>query len=249
MAAAAVLLPAAAAGEKRTDSPQLLALLKTAPLELPPLDSLEATAPPLALVEVSRALAFAPPPALQQRSVGPDVYYSFVDERGVIHLTNVPGDPRYRRQNLPRPRLSLAALRPAASLWLSHRHLKPIIEKAAAAYGLDPALIAAVIMSESSFNARAVSRAGAKGLMQLMPATARELGCRNPFDPEQNIMAGSRYLRRLLNRFQGDITLAVAAYNCGPEPVARSGQVPNITETKRYVRTVSHNYRLYQEQF
>ncbi|MDL2227219.1 lytic transglycosylase domain-containing protein, partial [Deltaproteobacteria bacterium OttesenSCG-928-M10] len=162
------------------------------------------------------------------------------------HLTNAPTDPRYRLFTVQvKVQRGLAGKR----VRFTHNTLRPIIMKAAAAYNLDPALIAAVIKSESAFDSQAVSWAGAQGLMQLMPATGREMGCRDPFDPEENVMAGSRYLRRMLNRFNGDLTLAIAAYNCGPERVARNWRVPNIAETQNYVVIVSRNYERYKQQF
>ncbi|WP_305045084.1 lytic transglycosylase domain-containing protein [Geoalkalibacter sp.] len=111
--------------------------------------------------------------------------------------------------------------------------LDQIVDKAARRYQLAPELIKAVIKAESSFNPKAVSPAGAQGLMQLMPATARELGVDNPFDPEQNVMGGTRYLRDLLNRYEGDLDKALAAYNWGMGNLARSnGRLPE--ETRNY---------------
>ncbi|WP_305042776.1 lytic transglycosylase domain-containing protein [Geoalkalibacter sp.] len=111
--------------------------------------------------------------------------------------------------------------------------LEQIVDKAAQRYQIAPELIKAVIKAESSFNPKAVSPAGAQGLMQLMPATARELGVDNPFDPEQNVMGGTRYLRDLLNRYDGDLDKALAAYNWGMGNLARSnGRLPE--ETRNY---------------
>jgi len=112
----------------------------------------------------------------------------------------------------------------------------------AAAYGVDPALVEAVIASESGFDSNAVSRAGAVGLMQLMPQTAARLGVRDPYDPAQNVAGGARYLRELLDRF-GDVELAVAAYNAGPAAVERYRGVPPYPQTQRYVRDVIARYR------
>lgn len=110
--------------------------------------------------------------------------------------------------------------------------------QAAERYGLPPSLVKAVVEAESSGVQDALSRAGAQGLMQLMPATARELGVVDPFDPAQNIDGGTRYLAQLLQRFEGDTDLALAAYNAGPGAVERHGGVPPYPETERYVRKV-----------
>jgi hypothetical protein len=114
-----------------------------------------------------------------------------------------------------------------------------LIEKHAAAYAVSPKLVRAVIQVESGFNPRAVSARGAMGLMQLMPATAIEMGVRDVFDPEENIRGGVAYLRYLLNRYAGDVRLALAAYNAGPVAVDRHGyQVPAFGETQKYVSQV-----------
>jgi soluble lytic murein transglycosylase-like protein len=113
-----------------------------------------------------------------------------------------------------------------------------LIIEAAQTYGLDPRLIRTVVQVESAFNPRAVSRGGAKGLMQLRPILARELGVHNPFDPRQNIMGGARYLRRLLDMHEGDIRLALASYNAGPRNVTRYGGVPPFQETQKYVKRI-----------
>ena len=117
-----------------------------------------------------------------------------------------------------------------------------IVHEKAANYDLDPSLIKAVIKTESNWNNRAVSRAGAKGLMQLMPGTAMDMNVRNPFDPEENIEGGTKYLKFLLEKFNGDLTLALAAYNAGPKTVEKFGYVPPITETRQYVKKVLSLY-------
>ncbi len=116
--------------------------------------------------------------------------------------------------------------------------LSPIIHKFATKYELDPWLLRGVIEVESAFRPSAVSCAGAGGLMQLMPGTASYLGCRDRFDPEQNIEAGARYLRMMLDRFNQNHDLAIAAYNAGPGNVARYGGIPPFAETQNYVKKV-----------
>ena len=121
--------------------------------------------------------------------------------------------------------------------------LKPLVTSLAARHRLDPRLVHAVIRVESGYNPRAISSKGAIGLMQLMPATARELDIDDPFDPAQNIAGGTRYLRSLLDRFQGSLELALAGYNAGPAAVRRFGGVPPFAETRTYVERVLRDYR------
>lgn len=175
-------------------------------------------------------------------------FYMYKDEEGVTHLANAPTDPRYRLFTVEVEIRVSRGLAPRNTRF-THESLRPYIMEASAIYGVEPALIAAVIQSESAFDSQAVSWAGAQGLMQLMPATAREMGCRDPFDPRQNIMGGARYLGLMLRRFGGDMTLAAAAYNAGPERVARRWRVPDIAETKNYVVIVRRNYEKYLGSF
>lgn len=125
-----------------------------------------------------------------------------------------------------------------------HRGLDQLIVASAARYQLDPLLIYLVMREESGFNYRAVSRVGARGLMQLMPATARRLGVRNIHNPTENVEAGTRYLRWLIELFGGDVNLALAAYNAGEGAVHRYGRrIPPYPETRRYVWRINAAYR------
>lgn len=130
---------------------------------------------------------------------------------------------------------------PSAAIRTSPRaaNYEALIVEHAEANALNPALVRAVIQAESAFNPRAVSRVGAMGLMQLMPDTARELGVLDPFDPEDNIRGGTKYLRSLLNRFDGNVELALAAYNAGPGAVERYNGVPPYRETRNYVAKIN----------
>ncbi|WP_051617722.1 lytic transglycosylase domain-containing protein [Desulfofundulus thermocisternus] len=114
-----------------------------------------------------------------------------------------------------------------------------LFDRVAAKYGLEPALLKAVARVESSFNPHAVSPAGAVGLMQLMPATAAAMGVRNPLDPGENLEGGARYLKSLLEKFNGNVELALAAYNAGPGAVQRYGGIPPYRETQQYLQRVA----------
>jgi soluble lytic murein transglycosylase-like protein len=125
---------------------------------------------------------------------------------------------------------------------MSQGDIDAAIDMAAARHNVDPNLVRAVVKVESNFNPNAVSRKGAMGLMQLMPSTARQLKVRNPFDPEQNVDAGVRHLKQLLENYGGDVKLTLAAYNAGSGAVARSAGIPRFAETQNYVRRITNLY-------
>jgi soluble lytic murein transglycosylase-like protein len=172
--------------------------------------------------------------------------YKFVDRHGVIHLSDRPLGPGY-----------VAVVRTwkgwvergggeAAALERNRRRFAPIIDAIAHQHRLDRALVHAVVTAESAYNPVAVSRAGAVGLMQLMPGTAARYGVHDRRDPRQNVYGGVRYLRDLLLQFD-DLTLALAAYNAGENAVVRYGnQIPPYDETRTYVRRVLNYYRRYR---
>jgi soluble lytic murein transglycosylase-like protein len=181
--------------------------------------------------------------------------YSFKDASGVVHFTNIPnGDKRYRlvrkeEKTSDYARAAHAGGMPQYSLPTAEliRRYSPIIETASRSHGVEVALVHAVITAESGYNPGAVSRAGARGLMQLMPETARRYGVRNIMDPSENIQGGVKYLRELLTMFNGDKALAVAAYNAGENAVIRYGnRIPPYAETTHYVPKVLGLYRKFQ---
>lgn len=165
--------------------------------------------------------------------------YSFRDEHGVMHFTNVPTDSRYKLiARYKNTTVKGARFGAASRSRINFTALEGTISSAARTHNLDPALIKAVIKAESGGVADARSQKGAMGLMQLMPDTAAELYVANPFDPASNIWGGAKYLRQMMDRFGGNVRLALAAYNAGPASVERSGGVPPFRETREYVDRV-----------
>jgi len=178
--------------------------------------------------------------------------FMFKDEKGVVHFTNIPsGDKRFRlvrREEGTSPNARAAGIpqfiMPTEE---SIRRYSPLIETLSRSHGVDVALVHAVISAESGYNPGAVSRAGARGIMQLMPDTARRFGVQNIMDPRENIQGGVRYLRELLTMFNGNMELAVAAYNAGENAVIRYGhRIPPYAETAHYVPKVLGFYRKFQ---
>lgn len=163
--------------------------------------------------------------------------YKFVDMDGVIHFTNVPVDARFK----------------ALGWEEEFEHYigayEAVIQKMAARYRVEPALIKAIIKAESNFDPSALSRKGAIGLMQLMPATAVDLNVSNPYNPHQNIEGGTKYLRNLTGLFGRDLKLVIAAYNAGENAVIKHGRrVPPYKETKDYVRRVTTYLASYRKE-
>jgi soluble lytic murein transglycosylase-like protein len=171
--------------------------------------------------------------------------YFFMDEQGVRHYTDTPDNNRYRLLVLRPQDRTASGDRYDAQLLARATQYDAIIEHAASAAALEPNLLRAVIVVESGFNVRAMSKRGAMGLMQLMPATAARFGSADSFDPRQNVSAGARYLKFLLDRFGQNVSLALAADNAGEDAVDRNGgQIPPYTETMAYVPRVLKIFRM-----
>jgi soluble lytic murein transglycosylase-like protein len=160
--------------------------------------------------------------------------YKYEDAQGVIHLTNVPTESGIKYILIMREKRILLDRKLGDNI----SQYDDLIVKASEKHKIEPALIKAIIKAESNFNHRAVSRKGAKGLMQLMPATASSLQVQDSFHPENNIEGGVKYLRYLLNYFNGNLPLALAAYNAGENAVIRHRGVPPYRETQVYVQRV-----------
>ncbi len=176
---------------------------------------------------------------LGSSSIWADIY-KYTAPDGRAYYTDKPAHNKYKLITQARPK----------KYHIAYRHLKknkkkytPIIEAAAIKHKIDPKLVHAVIYAESAYDAKAISSAGAVGLMQLMPATARQYGAEDRQDPKQNIFAGTRYLKYLLGLFNNDLALSVAAYNAGENAVKKyHNQIPPYSETQKYVKKVLQLY-------
>ena len=175
--------------------------------------------------------------------------YTYLDAQGQRHYTDVPDNNRYRLLALSPQDRTASGDRYDQQLLAKATQYDAIIEHAAVSSAVESNLLRAVIVVESGFNSRAVSKRGAVGLMQLMPATASRFGVSNRYDARQNVHAGARYLKFLIDHFGHDIRLALAAYNAGEEAVDRNGgQIPPFTETLAYVPRVLKIYQMLIEQ-
>jgi soluble lytic murein transglycosylase-like protein len=163
--------------------------------------------------------------------------YEYVSPTGIVNLTNVPTDTRFKE------------FRPAARYHqaVSDLELEQAVGRAARQHRVSPALLLAVMKAESDFNPMVISKAGAVGLMQLIPETAIRHGVRNLYDTEDNIVGGAKHLRYLLDRFHGKLRLALAAYNAGERKVDQCGKIPPYKETQVYVQKVMGYYREYKK--
>ncbi len=170
--------------------------------------------------------------------------YSYRDGSGVIYLANRPDIGISILKNGSNKILRSSSGRHSVSVRPTSRY-DSLIREASNRYGVGFELIKAVIHAESAFDPFAVSRKGARGLMQLMPESAKDLGVRNAFDPRENVLGGTRYLREMLERYNHDLKLSLAAYNAGPTTVDRIGGVPPYSETRNYIRQVFSLMRLY----
>jgi soluble lytic murein transglycosylase-like protein len=175
--------------------------------------------------------------------------YRYEDENGVIHFSNCPRDPKFKlyiRESNDDVGVEPGEAAPSFSL-IDSKNFDYFISEFAKKYEIEFALIKAMIRAESGFNPNAISRKGAKGLMQLMPATALRMNVSNVFNPKENIEGGVRYFKYLLSLFNNDLRLSLAAYNAGENVVAQLGTIPPYRETVDYVRKVLNFYQSYRK--
>jgi len=191
------------------------------------------------------------PPAQKPASSGSVKIYKCMDSKGIIHYTDKPKSSCYHLIHMGGstvPRFS-SPVNSDVSLHKKFEHYKTLIQDVATSTRLDPALLHAVIETESAYNPNAVSPKGAVGLMQLMPATAKRFGVTDRSDAASNVYGGATYLRHLLELFDNDLKLALASYNAGENAVKRyNNQIPPYRETRNYVKKVMRLYRAYQAQ-
>jgi soluble lytic murein transglycosylase-like protein len=168
--------------------------------------------------------------------------YMHIDSKGVLHFTNTPTSSKYKVYMRERSTGSLGA----PGIYTSSKY-DQIISEASRRHGISFSLLKAQIKVESDFNPRAVSKKGALGLMQIMPENIKALRVNDPFDPRENIMAGARYFKGLLERYNGELHLALAAYNAGPNAVDRYKRVPPYRETVNYVEKVMKYFQIFKK--
>ncbi len=171
-----------------------------------------------------------------------ETLFSYVDENGVRIFTNIAPKGPVQDLRMSGQPLSSQGTSASGGDKKVDANYDGIIDKYAGEYRIDPALIRSMIATESSFNPKAVSRKGAQGLMQLMPATAARIGVLDAFDPEENIRGGTMHMRFLLDTFGNDLNLSLAAYNAGENLVQRLGRIPDFKETHDYVRSIKQRY-------
>ena len=165
--------------------------------------------------------------------------YLYVDSQGVMHFTNTPTSGKYKVYMSDKLKFREALV--------NIKSYDDVISEASARTGISSSLLKAVIYVESYFNPKAVSKKGALGLMQIMPQNLEALNIKDPFDPWENIMGGAYYFKTMLDRFSGQVDLALAAYNAGPTVVEKYNDIPPYPETQRYVKKVMRAFRIYRK--
>ena len=165
--------------------------------------------------------------------------YMFIDSEGILHFTNMPSSPKYKifvKEYPAKPK----------KIFTTNKY-DDLIKKASKKHGLSFSLIKAIIKAESDFDPNAVSKAGAMGLMQIMPKNITAFNINNPFNPSENIMGGAGYFKKMLKCFDGDIHLALAAYNAGPSTVIRYRNIPPFEETENFIDRVMKYYYIFKK--
>ncbi len=173
--------------------------------------------------------------------------YSYTDENGVLYFSNAPTSSRYRYSG-PESSTHASIYYPGYYPGTRMDSYDDIIHEASLQHGMQFELIKAMIHAESNFNPNAISRSGAIGLMQIMPKNLNAFGISDPFDPRDNVMGGTRYLKQLMKKYNSDLSLSLAAYNAGPGAVDKYQDIPPFPETKDYVEKVLTYYSFYRNQ-